>query len=59
MEKQTPENPPNPGSEEARKLGCICPVMDNSHGYGYLGQKDVFVYRDDCPLHRSVVEKFK
>ena len=23
---------PNPGSPEAVKLGCICPVLDNCHG---------------------------
>lgn len=28
---------PNPGSEEAKKLGCICPIFDNSRGKGYLG----------------------
>ena len=24
----------NPGSDEARKAGCTCPVMDNAHGRG-------------------------
>lgn len=23
---------PNPGSEEARNKGCLCPVLDNNHG---------------------------
>lgn len=23
---------PNPGSEDALRLGCRCPVMDNNHG---------------------------
>jgi hypothetical protein len=47
----------NPGSAEARADGCICPVMDNARGKGYLGGvKDedgntVFVMRADCPLH--------
>lgn len=26
---------PNPGSEEARKQGCLCPVVDNEFGKGY------------------------
>ncbi len=26
---------PNPGSPEARRLGCICATMDNAHGKGY------------------------
>lgn len=51
-------NTPNPGSPEAIKQGCLCPVIDNAHGKGYLGGvKDpetgetVFVWRADCPLH--------
>lgn len=23
---------PNPGSEEAKAIGCKCPVLDNNHG---------------------------
>jgi len=42
---------PNPGSEEARKQGCICPVMDNEHGAGYLGNPDMFVKIEGCPIH--------
>ena len=42
---------PNPGSDEARKQGCTCPRMDNSYGKGYMGNPDVFVYREGCPLH--------
>jgi hypothetical protein len=59
--KPHPENPsfntisedeiPNPGSDAALKLGCTCPVLDNSHGWGYLGKKDQFVVKHDCPLH--------
>jgi hypothetical protein len=30
----TPERTPNPGSDEAVKLGCTCPVEDNKHGDG-------------------------
>lgn len=42
---------PNPGSDKARELGCICPVLDNAHGRGYMGQEAVFIRRTDCPLH--------
>jgi hypothetical protein len=44
-------DPPNLGSKEAQNMGCLCPVLDNAHGKGYMGMKDVFVYRQDCPLH--------
>jgi len=48
---------PNPGSIEARKQGCTCPVMDNAHGRGYMGGvKDedgniIFVITEKCPVH--------
>lgn len=42
---------PNPGSVEARKKGCICPVMDNEYGAGYMGNPNVFVRVEGCPLH--------
>lgn len=42
---------PNPGSDEAIKQGCICPVIDNAHGKGYMGKEGVFVFTGDCPLH--------
>ena len=45
---------PNPGSDEAIKQGCTCPVLDNEHGKGYLGRKGIFVQFDDCPLHGGV-----
>ena len=46
---------PNPGSDEALKLGCTCPVLDNGHGRG-CGWKDIkgnptFWTNADCPLH--------
>lgn len=40
-----------PGSNEALDAGCICPVLDNAHGAGYLGLGKVWVMRTDCPLH--------
>ncbi len=42
---------PNPGSKEAIDAGCICPVLDNEHGKGYMGQSDVFAYVTGCPVH--------
>lgn len=48
---------PNPGSDEAKKQGCICPRMDNAYGKGWMGGvKDgkgetVFVIREGCPIH--------
>lgn len=42
---------PNPGSDEAGKAGCRCPILDNEHGRGYMGQPGLFVMSFDCPLH--------
>ena len=50
---------PNPGSYEAQKLGCLCPVLDNSRGQGFKwtnekGEKvTAFWVSDECPLHRN------
>jgi hypothetical protein len=41
----------NPGSDAARKAGCSCPVLDNSHGNGYLGMKGIFVQNLNCKIH--------
>lgn len=35
----------DPGSEEARKKGCTCPIMDNPCGDGR------FYVKLSCPLH--------
>lgn len=48
---------PNPGTQEAIKSGCTCPVMDNNHGKGIpIPGKDGtiqtgFWMSGDCPLH--------
>ena len=43
---------PNPGSKEAIKQGCTCPVIDNHYGAGRPYGNDVcFVYNLSCPLH--------
>jgi hypothetical protein len=42
---------PNPGSDEALKQGCKCPVMDNGYGRGYMGQPNQFIQVHGCPVH--------
>ena len=44
---------PNPGSKEAREQGCLCPVVGNEFGKGYLGCGDRFgfIANENCPLH--------
>lgn len=46
-------NIPNPGSEEAIKQGCSCPVLDNNHGRGVSqgGGEPLFWMDDGCILH--------
>lgn len=41
----------NPGSPEAMKAGCRCPVFDNGKGRGYMGVPGTFLINGDCPLH--------
>ena len=49
--------PHNPGSDQAIKDGCKCPVMDNSYGRGsgYVDDEGnpQFWISADCPLHNS------
>lgn len=40
-----------PGSPEAVEAGCLCPVLDNAHGKGYLGMKGCFVITAMCKIH--------
>jgi len=42
---------PNPGSDEAIKMGCTCPVLDNAHGNGARGDPNLFWISEDCPIH--------
>lgn len=46
---------PTPGSDEAVKQGCTCPVMDNCRGRGAYNTPTgpVFYMSGDCPLHGS------
>lgn len=46
----TPSYTPNPGSEAARDLGCICAVMDNNHGK-YLPWTGGWWITQGCPIH--------
>lgn len=47
----------NPGSPEAREVGCTCSVRDNRGGAGCLSIHDEpqFIRSDFCPLHGRVV----
>jgi hypothetical protein len=51
------EGPP-PGSPEAVRGGCICPVMDNAHGKGIGGDGESHGWwiTDGCPLHVHVAK---
>lgn len=47
-----------PGSPEAVKYGCKCPVMDNANGKGAGTGKSgepMFWYSAECPLHHHFV----
>lgn len=53
-----------PGSSDAQEAGCLCPVMDNARGRGYMGGakdpatgKTVYVMTDECPLHGGLARK--
>ena len=41
----------NPGSDEAIKQGCICPILDNAHGKGSYWGKGLFFINTKCPIH--------
>lgn len=42
---------PKPGSPEAVAMSCSCPILDNAHGKGYMGQPGIYVYTEGCPVH--------
>ena len=43
---------PNPGSNDARNLGCACPVMDNHYGTGIPHPNGpLFWINGECELH--------
>ena len=43
----------NPGSEDAIKLGCKCPVLDNWNGKGRggNGKEHGWLISGNCPIH--------
>lgn len=43
----------NPGSPEALKAGCTCPVVDNANGKGVLGNGEAYGWwvTASCSLH--------
>lgn len=51
---------PPPGSNEAVRIGCTCPQMDNAYGRGYMGGvtdtdgNTVYVYSIECTVHSLV-----
>ena len=50
---------PNPGSQEAIWLGCLCPILDNHRGHGIPQKKGppLFIYTAECPVHGISVDK--
>lgn len=46
-----PMEKPNPGSEKARLMGCICAVLDNNHGRVAPDPPDGWWITAGCPLH--------
>lgn len=50
---------PNPGSRKAIAKGCLCPVVDNGYGRGHMGQINIFVVTETCPLHGKLRKRHK
>jgi hypothetical protein len=48
---------PNPGSDAARKHGCICAVFDNNRGLRAPWGDDGWWITVGCPLHAPVTDK--
>lgn len=46
-------NDPKPGTADATKQGCACPVMDNHHGAGRYGRGEQYGWfvSAACALH--------
>lgn len=45
---------PNPGSDEAVKQGCTCPVVDNNRGLVPPVPPHNWWISEDCPMHDFV-----
>ena len=50
--------PFNPGTKEAREMGCNCAVLDNVHGKGFVidGERCWWI-RENCPMHGEPIPK--
>jgi len=48
---------PNPGSEAARSMGCLCPVLDNGHGRRAPYPPDGWWITQGCPVHAPEAAK--
>lgn len=45
----------NPGSNLAKLDGCICPILDNNHGKGFvMDHERVFWITLGCPMHSPI-----
>jgi len=54
---KTPDRELNPGSDAARALGCICPMVDNNYGRCVPPWPNGWwVIRDDCTMHGQRVD---
>ena len=51
--------PPNPGSDDAIALGCICAVADNNHGKWAPYPPDGWWITAGCPVHAPKPEDEK
>lgn len=56
MPENENERIPNPGSQEAKAMGCTCPVVDNNHGRGLFnfGEEFGWVVNQDCAIHTEI-----
>lgn len=41
----------NPGSDEAKALGCTCATLDNNHGKWAPWPPDGWWVTEGCPVH--------
>lgn len=49
--------PPAPGSPEATKIGCTCPILDNAYGRGYMGVAGVYAFSMNCTVHQPRIRE--
>lgn len=52
MEPTRNNKTPNPGSRDARTLGCLCPVSPNNYGER-PPYDDGWIVTLDCPIHND------